>query len=159
MRCWRPRSSRALVALAGYLLTQWQARRDRKLKVFADTLAAVAEYEELPYRIRRRRGVPRARRRGTSGGRRAHEGGLERAHSGRGRRDEPGDRVRVPRHARSPRTLHRRDARPSPAASAWRTAVPDSSRDVTCGDRRADFGCRSPVRIPLTRHASPGDIT
>jgi len=43
-----------LVALAGYLLTQWQARRDRKLKVFADTLAAVAEYEELPYRIRRR---------------------------------------------------------------------------------------------------------
>jgi hypothetical protein len=43
-----------MVALAGYLLTQWQAQRDRKLKVFADALAAVAEYEELPYRIRRR---------------------------------------------------------------------------------------------------------
>ena len=44
----------ALVAVAGYMVTQAQARRERKAKEFADALAAVEEYLEAPYRIRRR---------------------------------------------------------------------------------------------------------
>lgn len=52
----------ALVAVAGYMLTQAQARRERKAKEFADALAAVAEYLEAPYRIRRRQAAtPEAR--------------------------------------------------------------------------------------------------
>jgi hypothetical protein len=43
-----------LVALAGYLVTQSANRRDRKGKVYAEALAAVREYQELPYRVRRR---------------------------------------------------------------------------------------------------------
>jgi hypothetical protein len=43
-----------LVALAGYLVTQFANRRDRKAKVYAEALAAVREYQELPYRVRRR---------------------------------------------------------------------------------------------------------
>ncbi len=46
----------ALVAVAGYMLTQAWARRERRAKAFADALAAVEEYLEAPYRIRRRQG-------------------------------------------------------------------------------------------------------
>lgn len=44
----------ALVAVGGYVLTQAQARRERRAREFADALAAVEEYLEAPYRIRRR---------------------------------------------------------------------------------------------------------
>ena len=44
----------ALVVVTGYMLTQAQARRERRAKEFADALAAVEEYLEAPYRIRRR---------------------------------------------------------------------------------------------------------
>jgi hypothetical protein len=44
----------AVVAVAGYMLTQAQARRERRAKEFAQALAAVEEYLEAPYRIRRR---------------------------------------------------------------------------------------------------------
>jgi hypothetical protein len=44
----------ALVAVTGYMLTQAQARRERRAREFADALAAVEEYLEAPYRIRRR---------------------------------------------------------------------------------------------------------
>jgi len=58
MKGWRPTDWIALlgamVALSGYLLHHWQARRERKMKAFADSLGAVAAYQELPYRIRRR---------------------------------------------------------------------------------------------------------
>lgn len=58
MNGWRPTDwialLGALVALAGYFFHHWQARRERKMKAFADALGAVAEYQELPYRIRRR---------------------------------------------------------------------------------------------------------
>jgi hypothetical protein len=37
--------------LLGYLITQRTARRDRLAKSYAEALAAVAAYEELPYRI------------------------------------------------------------------------------------------------------------
>jgi hypothetical protein len=46
----------ALVAVAGYALTQAWARRERRAKAFADALAAVEEYLEAPYRVRRRQG-------------------------------------------------------------------------------------------------------
>jgi hypothetical protein len=46
----------ALVAVAGYMLTRAWARRERRAKEFADALAAVEEYLESPYRIRRRQG-------------------------------------------------------------------------------------------------------
>jgi len=46
----------ALVAVAGYALTQAWARRERRAKAFADALAAVEEYLEGPYRVRRRQG-------------------------------------------------------------------------------------------------------
>ena len=42
------------VALFGYSLTQVSNRWERKRKVYAEALSAVREYEELPYRIRRR---------------------------------------------------------------------------------------------------------
>lgn len=44
----------ALVAVTGYALTQAWARRDRRARAFADALAAVEEYLEAPYRVRRR---------------------------------------------------------------------------------------------------------
>lgn len=44
----------ALVALAGYLLTQAWNRRERWARSFADALAAVEDFLELPYRVRRR---------------------------------------------------------------------------------------------------------
>ena len=47
----------ALVAVTGYALTQAWARRERRAKAFADALAAVEEYLEAPYRIRRRPGA------------------------------------------------------------------------------------------------------
>lgn len=47
----------ALVAVAGYGLTQAWARRERRAKAFADALAAIEEYLEAPYRIRRRPGT------------------------------------------------------------------------------------------------------
>jgi hypothetical protein len=43
-----------LVAVLGYLVTQFVNRRDRKAKSFAEALAAVREYQELPYLVRRR---------------------------------------------------------------------------------------------------------
>src|SRR5579875_2384947 len=52
----------ALVAVTGYMLTQAQARRERRDREFADALAAVEEYLEAPYRIRRRQAAtPEAR--------------------------------------------------------------------------------------------------
>jgi hypothetical protein len=52
----------ALVAVTGYMLTQAQGRRERRASEFADALAAVEEYLEAPYRIRRRQAAtPEAR--------------------------------------------------------------------------------------------------
>jgi hypothetical protein len=44
----------ASVALVGYFVTQVANRRERKSKVYAEALAVLREYQELPYRIRRR---------------------------------------------------------------------------------------------------------
>lgn len=44
----------AVVTIAGYLLTQAWARRERWARSFAEALAAVEDYLELPYRVRRR---------------------------------------------------------------------------------------------------------
>jgi hypothetical protein len=41
-------------ALLGFLGNQLANRRERKSKVYAEALEAIKEYEELPYRIRRR---------------------------------------------------------------------------------------------------------
>jgi hypothetical protein len=38
-------------ALVGFLGSQLANRRERKSKVYAEALAAIKEYEELPYRI------------------------------------------------------------------------------------------------------------
>jgi hypothetical protein len=43
-----------LVALIGYSLTQFANRRERKSKSYAEALAAIRQYQELPYLIRRR---------------------------------------------------------------------------------------------------------
>jgi hypothetical protein len=43
-----------VVALVGYYLTQATNRHERKSKLYAEALATVREYEELPFRIRRR---------------------------------------------------------------------------------------------------------
>jgi hypothetical protein len=52
----------ALVAVTGYMVTQAQARRERRAGEFAEALAAVEEYLEAPYRIRRRQAAtPEAR--------------------------------------------------------------------------------------------------
>jgi hypothetical protein len=40
--------------LAGYLLNQVWARNERRAKAFADALAAIESYLEMPYRVRRR---------------------------------------------------------------------------------------------------------
>jgi len=45
-----------LVALVVLVVNQYQARQDARRKDFAEALAAVERYAELPYRIRRRPG-------------------------------------------------------------------------------------------------------
>jgi hypothetical protein len=45
----------ATVAIVGYLVTHAQIRRDRKAREFADALAAVCDYVQLPYSIYLRR--------------------------------------------------------------------------------------------------------
>jgi hypothetical protein len=40
--------------LAGYLLNQIWARNERRAKAFAEALAAIENYLEMPYRVRRR---------------------------------------------------------------------------------------------------------
>jgi hypothetical protein len=45
----------AIVAIVGYLVTQTQMRRDRKAREFADALAALCNYVQLPYSIYLRR--------------------------------------------------------------------------------------------------------
>jgi len=44
----------ALVVVVGYIVAQAQARQERRAKAFAEALAAVEDYMECPYRIRRR---------------------------------------------------------------------------------------------------------
>lgn len=44
----------ALIALVGYLITQHAKRRDRRSQLYAEALEVLAEYQELPYLIRRR---------------------------------------------------------------------------------------------------------
>jgi hypothetical protein len=44
----------ALVALIGYMVNQYVARNERRRRIYAEALAVVFEYEELPYRIRKR---------------------------------------------------------------------------------------------------------
>ena len=44
----------ALVAVVGYAVTQFANRQDRKAKTYAEALAAVTEYQELPYLVLRR---------------------------------------------------------------------------------------------------------
>ena len=44
----------ALVALTGYMVNQYVARNERRRRIYAEALAVVFEYEELPYRIRKR---------------------------------------------------------------------------------------------------------
>ncbi len=51
-----------VVAFLGYVFHHHKARRERKTRAFADALGAVAEYQELPYRIRRRQGSDAATR-------------------------------------------------------------------------------------------------
>jgi hypothetical protein len=52
----------AVVAVAGYFIAQARARRERRSKAFADALAAVEDYLEAPYRVRRRQAsTPEAR--------------------------------------------------------------------------------------------------
>jgi hypothetical protein len=43
-----------LVAVGGYAVTQFANRRDRKARTYAEAIAAVREYQELPYLIKRR---------------------------------------------------------------------------------------------------------
>jgi hypothetical protein len=66
MNEWNPADWVALggvvVALLGYVFHHHQARRERKMRAFANALGAVAEYQELPYRIRRRQGSDSATR-------------------------------------------------------------------------------------------------
>lgn len=45
-----------LVAAATFAATQAAARRDRRARVYADALRAVSDYNEGPYRVRRRDG-------------------------------------------------------------------------------------------------------
>ncbi|MFI0411830.1 hypothetical protein [Actinomadura sp. 3N508] len=44
----------AITATLTYALSQRASRRERQVKSFADALAAVEDYAELPYRVRRR---------------------------------------------------------------------------------------------------------
>jgi hypothetical protein len=42
------------VAVVGYLITQAANRRERKSRLYAEALSVVREYQELPYRVKRR---------------------------------------------------------------------------------------------------------
>jgi hypothetical protein len=44
----------ALVALIGYMVNQYVTRNERRRRIYAEALAVVFEYQELPYRIRKR---------------------------------------------------------------------------------------------------------
>jgi hypothetical protein len=44
----------AIVALVGYVVNQYIARREKKAQFYADALLAVKEFEEIPYRIAKR---------------------------------------------------------------------------------------------------------
>lgn len=46
--------SAATVALIGFLLNQIAVRNERRSRVYAEALSAVFEFQELPYRIRKR---------------------------------------------------------------------------------------------------------
>jgi hypothetical protein len=48
-------------ASLAYTLNQLAARRDRRGKAFAEALAAVEDFAEMPYRVRRRRDSPDTR--------------------------------------------------------------------------------------------------
>jgi hypothetical protein len=54
----------ALVVVVGYIVAQAQARQERRAKAFAEALAAVEDYMECPYRIRRRPNSDAATRQG-----------------------------------------------------------------------------------------------
>lgn len=51
----------AVTAVLTHSLGERSARRERRAEVFAKALAAVEDYAEMPYRIRRRRGSDQAR--------------------------------------------------------------------------------------------------
>jgi hypothetical protein len=51
----------AVTVALTYGLTQRAARRERQSSAFAEALAAIEDYAELPYRIRRRANLPGAR--------------------------------------------------------------------------------------------------
>jgi hypothetical protein len=44
----------SIVAIVGYFINQFSIRNERRSRVYAEPLSAVYEYEELPYRIRKR---------------------------------------------------------------------------------------------------------
>ncbi len=46
--------SAAIVALIGFLLNQIAVRNEKRSRVYAEALSAVFEFQELPYRIRKR---------------------------------------------------------------------------------------------------------
>lgn len=50
-----------VTAALSYGLNQRAARRERQTREFAEALAVIEDYAELPYRIRRRLGTPQAR--------------------------------------------------------------------------------------------------
>ena len=52
----------AVAALTGYALTQAWNRRERRARTYAEALAAIREYQELPYRIYRRQASDAATR-------------------------------------------------------------------------------------------------
>lgn len=47
-------TSAAIVALIGYLLNQIAIRNERRSRLYAEALSAVFEFQELPYRVRKR---------------------------------------------------------------------------------------------------------
>ena len=50
-----------ITAALSYGLNQRAARRERQTREFAEALAVIEDYAELPYRIRRRSGTPQSR--------------------------------------------------------------------------------------------------
>ena len=50
-----------ITAAATFGLNQWAARRERLARTFAEALAAIEDYAQMPYRIRRRPGTLEAR--------------------------------------------------------------------------------------------------
>lgn len=50
-----------VTAALSYGLNQRAARRERQTRAFAEALSVIEDYAELPYRIRRRPGIPEAR--------------------------------------------------------------------------------------------------